>query len=393
MKRFNGKQLLVFIYLAIIAVSIFRISVHPLRYTTPDSIAYLEHADFIKSSWNSSESLTGFFEIKGAFTTWPIGYPVCIAATSFLTGTSSLVASKIVNFVFLGFIFLLLFKIFDDKAWFVSLAFFSYGFLEVIAETWSELPFVFFVLLLCYFVLKERDFIPWKLSLLLIVCLVSLFMFRYVGVIYFFLLALYLIQHGLAKNYRLITVYLIALLVSSTFVLWYFHENKAISGYYSGMPRLETAHKSLGSFALELLQGLLNEFFIARNYFFKGWPDLLFVVLAVAQIGGLFLLSKGRNLVPTPINISKEVKGLLRISAAYVIGITLFKVFIPIDAFDFRILFPFSAPLLIGVFAVLVNESYDAFFKRYAQWITGFMLLSLLINLPKKFILESLGLF
>lgn len=388
MKSFNGKQLLIFIYLAIVVVSIFRIAVHPLHYTTSDSNAYLKQADFIKSSWKSSESLADLYEVKGTFTIWPLGYPVSIAVTSVLTNTSSLHASKIVNFVFLGLLFILLFKIFGERAWFVSLIFLSYGSLEVIAETWSELPFVFFALLLCYLILNEKHFSHWILSLSLIACLALLFLFRYVGVIYFFVLAGFLIKHGLSKNYKLATSYFVALFLSSVFVLWYFYENKAASGFYSGMPRLETGHQGFGSFSVELIKGLFNEFAIARNYFFKGIPDLLFIALTLIQISVLFVLTKGRKLLFYPIVVTEKVQKLLLFSGGYLVGIILFKAFISIDAFDFRILFPFSAPLLLAIFAFLIDKSQETFFKKYARLIIGFMLLSLVINLPKNYILE-----
>lgn len=390
MKSFNGKQLITLIYLAIIAVSIFRIAVHPSHYTTPDSIAYLKQADFIKTSWKSSESLVDFYRIKGSFTTWPLGYPVSIAAVSSVTGASSLNASKIVNFVFLGLLFILLFKLFVEKAWFVSLAFLSYGSLEVIAETWSELPFVFFILLLCYLVLNEKHFSPWKLSLLLIVCLTLLFLFRYVGVIYFFVLAGFLIKHGLSKNFKLAASYFVALLISSTFVLWYFYENKTVSGFYSGMPRLETGHKGFWGFSVELFQGLFNEFAIARNYFFKGMPDLLFIALTLAQAGVLFILFKGRKPLSHPIRINDKIKTLSLFGLGYLIGIILFKIFIPIDAFDFRVLFPFSALMFVAIFAFAIDDSQEVFFKKHSRLVIGFMLLSLIINLPKNYILESI---
>lgn len=390
MKGLHEKYLLIPIYLTIVSVTAFRIAVHPSNYTTPDSAAYLNQADLIKSNWQSSISVGDLFDIKGSFTIWAIGYPTTIAATSLLTGLPTLFASKVVNFVFLGLFFLLLWKMFGDKAWFTTLPFLSYGSLEVIAETWSELPFVFFAFLLCFLVLHEKQMQLWSLCLSLTVCLVLLFLMRYVGVIYFFILAGFLVKHFLAKNYQLALGYFIPLFLSSTFVLWYFHDNQIVSGYSSGMPRLAVGHKGFWLFVLELVQGLFNEFSISRNHFFRGMPDLLFIGLTLIQLGVLFILAKGRKLLSYPVIVTEQVKKLLLFAAGYLVGIILFKVFIPIDAFDFRILFPFSAVFFIGIFAIVVDESQKAFYKKYSRYIIGFMLLSFIINLPKNYILETI---
>ena len=146
MKQNKGKYLLALIYIAMITIVSFRVAVHPTYYTTHDSYYYLKQAAIIKNIFGADDTIDRLSEIKKDFSTWPVGYPLSIGIVSYITKTTPLVASKIVNILFLGFLCLLLYRWHGEKAWFLAISLFSYGSLEVISETWSETPFIFFCL-------------------------------------------------------------------------------------------------------------------------------------------------------------------------------------------------------------------------------------------------------
>lgn len=383
MKNSTEKLLMLFVYLAIVVAVSFRVAVHPTHYTSPDSIAYLKKAEAITQVWTSPNE--PFYQIKGSFSMWPIGYPSSIALTSLLTKTSLLVSSKLVNFAFLALIFLLLHHWFGRKSWFLALTFCSYGSLEVISTTWSELPFVFFVLLLCYLIDKSKDYSAYILAIGLCLCFICLFLYRYIGVIYFFIASVIVAKHFFRKEKKLAFAYIAALFVSSIFVLSYLYDNQISSGFYAGAPRLTIGHQGIGQFVLFLLQGVFNEYSIARNYaFYQPSTDFLFIFLLVLQSGVVLLLIKHKKHFKYPIKRTKSIDTLLIVGGGYLLGIIVLKALIPIDRFDHRILFPFTAPLLIGLFAAFIADEQAVFFKKVSKAIVLFMLLSLVVNLPKK---------
>jgi len=372
----NVQFLLIVIYVLLVAVVTFRIAVHPTQYTTPDSIAYLEQSQKIKTNFSTRGFFGGFASIKSDFSTWPVGYPACIALVSGITNTTPLIASKIVNFIFLGLLFFLLFRWFGNNSWLLALSLYSYGSLEVISETWSELPFVFFVFLLCYLVIKEDQLTTVQLSITLMACLICLFLLRYVGVIYF-----------LDGRKNTSYAYGIAIFFSTVFAGCYIYHNKIMTGYLTGIARVEVGHQSFIEFIKYLLISIFNELSIARNYS----PDtdnidLLFILLLAIQLGVVLVIYKQRHLLTTPLLDSKHTKTLLLFAASYLAGMVMLKVMIPIDGFDFRILFPFTALLFISALNVLIEKMPLNLFKNISKLLAIFMILSLLINLPKRFL-------
>ena len=168
--------------------------------------------------------------------------------------------------------------------------------MEVISETWSETPFMFFVFLLGYIMVKGKDYSLWRLGLSISLCLIFLFLFRYIGVIYVFIVTVYGVIQFFRKERKLAYTYFTALSISSLFILWYLYTNKLSTGYITGLERIDIGYQSLIEFLSILAGGLLNKFFIARNYLFNGTiPYLLFIILIILQGFVIFFLSEIRR--------------------------------------------------------------------------------------------------
>lgn len=298
-----GKLFLILVYVALIVVVSFRVSVHPTHYTTPDSIAYLKHSQHIKKEID--KGTFSFQEIKSDFTIWPIGYPLSIAVMSCLSEISLLVSSKMVNLIFLGLLFFILYLLFGNNSWFTALPFLSYGSLEVVSETWSETSFIFFVLLLCYIVAKDTSYNSLQLGFGMATCLICLFLFRYVGIVYFIMVSIIAVGHYFSGKINLACTYLVALLISGIFIAWYLYDNFHSSGFLTGGERVVFGRESPLELLKLLVQGLLNEFSIARNYFFKSdFPDYLFITLMTLQLLAIAILVKNRRYLKFPINVT-----------------------------------------------------------------------------------------
>ena len=388
----NDKSRILSLYLVLLAVLVFRIVVHEDHYTTPDSIAYLEAAQQLQGWSMTGTSQKAEQEIKEIFILWPVGYPASIALVSALTTLPVLVSSKIVNFIFLGLIFFLLYRWFGKNAWFITLGFFAYGSLEIMSHTWSEGPFLFLVLLLTYIISKDlkREKTSSFLFLKLTLTLFFLFLFRYVGVIYSLFAFLVSVKIFLEGNKIKALHYWIALFFSGLMASTYLLYLKLISGHHIFEERFFPFSEQPSDFFKNLMIGLLNECSLARNYFFKGPPDMLYIFLTLLQVGVVIILFRHRKYLSRPVLGDWDTKLLVLMGGFYLISIVILRSVSPFDSFDYRLLAPFSFPVMTGLLAAVSLPRQQPFFKKCSPWIVAFFILSLLVNLPKKYILQSI---
>ncbi|MDB5256110.1 MAG: hypothetical protein JWM14_805 [Chitinophagaceae bacterium] len=378
------------LFLFIALVIVVRIMAESTSYVSPDSTYYLSAADHVMKGEGLIAPDPTAPEKNVYFAVWPAGYPLCIAGVGLLTGTSALVASKIVNLIFLGLTFGLLFFWFGEKSWFVALYFCSFGMLEIYSYSWSEAPFLFFVLLLCYFVFKdlERDSGP-RLFFQVFFCLVALFFFRYAGLIYFPAIGLLLVYSIYKKQKLKSGYYFSALFFASVGVFYYLFLNKEMSGHYTGIgDRVQLEQESWPQFMLLLIRGLWNQLTLARQCFFSGEMDYLYVALLMVQAGVVAVLFYFKKRWSAPFLKSRDTKVLLSFGLFYLMAIVVLRKIQPFDPFDYRILAPFSLPLFVAFFGRLIKPDVQDYFEKVKPWVVGFMLLSLLVNLPKEYLVE-----
>lgn len=114
-------------------------------FISPDSSGYLRAAMSILRG-------DGFYSMRVAgyeswYATWPIGYPALIALTSLLCGRNIYLSSKLLGTVLAGLGLLVLYLRFRKDSWAYSLAYLNAGFLAIYSYTWSENPFILFLLI------------------------------------------------------------------------------------------------------------------------------------------------------------------------------------------------------------------------------------------------------
>lgn len=371
-----------------------RIYVEATHYLSPDSHFYLCVADNILEGKGFIGPREYPFDEKTEndyFALWPIGYSLMIVGTSFVAGTSTFLASKIVNIIFLAFSFILFYRWFGEKAWFPALYYCSYGMLEVYSYTWSEGVFLFFVLYLCYRLYKSFFSFNKLLFLDIFFCLSMLVALRYAGLIYFFFVAILLFYFLYKRKYN-ISVHLFGgLLLSSLVVGAYFYMNFLKTGYYTGGYRYYPEVEPYCFFIKKLFQGIINEFTIVRNYYFSGYQDCYYVFFLFLQLVLITFLYRNRSLLSVSYFGKTSPSRILIFSGIfYFVFIVLLRKISPFDFFDYRILAPFSMPIFIGILSCITLKEHHLFFIKTYKWIASFMLLSLFFNLPKAFLLERL---
>ncbi|AHM63259.1 hypothetical protein D770_25070 [Flammeovirgaceae bacterium 311] len=391
-----GSQLLLGLFIIICAALVIRIKVEATHYTSPDSHFYMRVADNLLEGKGLVAPMHLNFPFREKekeyyFAVWPAGYPLLIAGVSKVTQTSTLVASKIVNIIFLGLMFLLLYSWFGRLAWFPALYFCSFNLLEVYSYTWSEGPFLFFVMYLCFLLHKDQKQEEDSLLFLkLFLCLFSLFMLRYAGIIFYSFAGLYFLKHLYYREHKKSWHYFTALVFASGLAFGYLWLNKKNSGFFTGMDRIRPEAESFSYFTELLLQGLFNEFAVIRNYYFRDYTDFLFLTLFIVQLGLLYYVirqtkQQGGSAVATKA-VWKNL--LLQAGVYYLLAVTILRKIDPFDEFNYRILAPFSVPIFIYLLSTLSSESSKPVFRQVWPWLSGFFLLSLLMNLPKQFLIE-----
>ena len=135
-----------------VCVSIYSRAYLKGAYISADSAGYLREAVNLTAGYGFSyDGLAGY---DTWFANWPILYPVLIAAVMLITGAEAYLASKIVAMVTAGLILVLLYKCFGKDAWLYGLCLTNIGYLNLSYYTWSEIPFMLF--LLCFALLFAR---------------------------------------------------------------------------------------------------------------------------------------------------------------------------------------------------------------------------------------------
>jgi hypothetical protein len=378
--------LLCLIVFLLIALSIvMRTYSEATNYLSPDSKFYLRVAqNVLNDKGLVAPGKYPFDEStpEHPFTVWPVGYPLMISAVSRITSLPVLPASKLLNLLLVAGVIIWLYWHDPSSSWFTATYLMTFGKMEIISYTWSELAFVFLMLMLVSFVSKPQ--LKFVDGIWLALILVGLFLVRYAGLILFFFTAIAMAARYLKSDKQSAVFMFFALLVSSVYVLLYFNANHAISGYYTGSDRIQPDWESIPYFTKLLLQGLANELSLARNYYYRGWPDAVYLTTIGVQALWLSLLVKKRRLISHAL-VPREMM-MLFMGFFYLVAVVILRKISPFDPFDFRILAPFSAPVFLALFSWYHRQ--QDFFAQTKYWSIAFMTFCYFMTLPKEFILD-----
>lgn len=276
--RKYGSDLFLILLFGCICINIYSRAYLKGVYISADSAGYLREAvNLVAGNGFSYDGLAGY---DTWFANWPILYPALIAAVMLLTGAKAYLASKIVAMVTAALILLLLRKCFGKDAWLYGLCLTNIGYLNLSYYTWSEIPFILF--LLCFAlvlakILKEKQpsaFWYAALGLAGLCC----FLTRYYGIFVWIVTGLYLVLLAMLygkKKEKPILLKMVRLtltaLVSGGLSLAYLLMNKMMNGMASGVSRTMwwDDYRTLTD---DLIESLLTEFF---NIFSMQIPELI----------------------------------------------------------------------------------------------------------------------
>ncbi len=402
------------LFLLFVPVLLMRMNVESTRYCSPDSDYYLE----VSRNILAGEGFTGpkVFDYnaethqliplyaetpfghpdqyeKHFFAVWPLGYPISIVAVSALTSLEPLWASKLLNILLLAADFYLLYLIFAGSSYFPLYYFGSFTMLEICSYTWSEnlfLPF-FFLFILTIKRIHQSEKLVWKYILLFALSLIGMCLARYASVIFFFAGLTLMLWYYFKKETTKTKSLFWGLALGSLGVGAYLFNNYLQCGYLTGMPRVNTQDFTAYELIQRFFLGIFNQLHIIKQYRFSGTADMLLYLFTTGLQLALMIYIAFLIFFRSPDKPVKESNKLLVYTGfLYLIFLTYMTFTSTIDPFDYRTLIPFSFPVFIAVFNE-TEERLKAGKHQKAIVLTKlFFIMSLLLNLPKKHILDLL---
>ena len=266
-------------------------------YITADSDGYLREAvNLVAGKGFSYDGLAGY---NSWFANWPIIYPAMIAGMMIITHTNAYLASKFVAILMVALIEVLLYRVYRKDAWIYALALTNLGFLGLAYHTWSEVPFILF--LICFGVALGKIVSQDQPGVWAYVGLgasgVAVFLTRYFGIYVWFVAGLYgllmLIQwfkDGKAKELTRKLVSLIITAAISGFIsLAYLVVNKINNGNPTGVSR-GTWWDDYQTLTNDLVKSIMVEIF---NVFRLEVPASLLELPYYLQVWFIFLVVAG----------------------------------------------------------------------------------------------------
>jgi hypothetical protein len=375
------------LFTCLIFIVIFiRIYAENTHFLSFDSNFYLEVSQNIingNGAYVYFEGENGNLE-KTFFAVWPLGYPYTIVLTSILTNLDVFLASKLINYLVIISIIYLFNKIRPNNYYILLLVFCSYNSLEVFSYSWSEGLFVGLLFFYCYILsnyLKKESF--FKLLLLLFLLIFS-FLTRYIGA---FLLLVNLILYLKYKNFKLIIISII----TTFFIIFYLWNNFQLTGYITGLQRINTDIISYKSIIISFFKSLFNLVNILRN--FSSLQDKTFYFTLLFQIfffALIYLKLKNNLKIFIELNKNLFLFNSILILVVYSISILFFTIIGAVSVFDYRTTFPIYFIVWFILLYLLTDEKYYLEFSKIRSYILIIFLSSLFFNLPKVFIINRI---
>lgn len=291
---------------------------------------------------------------------WPVGYPTLISAVSWILGISTMLASKILNIFLLTLAILSLYFSLGRNGLIASLVLLTASTLRNYTMTWSEAPFLTFLIILCLLIgkiINDKSTISNKSLISLFFLLILPFLFRYVGLFVLiptFLIALYLLFLKRKRDsFAILTIIFFAFIFCSI----YLANNIQLTGHLTGMERVQASEGGYQLFN-ELVSAIFQEFIlIMPNWNMVNLKQNIVVLIwfIFVLICGL-LIFKNINLNATGKFISYTYIFMI-FGSFYLISIIFLRWNASFESFGFRILNPGFALIFIGIIIWVLDKT------------------------------------
>lgn len=401
MERFGSDLFLVLVF-AVQGLKIYVEGYAENIYISADSAGYMREAvNLVSGNGFHYDGLAGY---HNWFANWPILYPALIAGMMKLFGVNVYLASKIVSIVVVFAILAVLRACFKKDAWIYALCLANTGFLNLAYYTWSEVPFILFLLLFGFALsgILKREKVGVKDYVLLSLAGLGTFLTRYIGIYVWFVAGVYILLLGLpyvtaliadkkkqnptdnideklrAEFHKAVGI-TVTSLISGLLSMGYLLLNKVMNGAASGVDR-SLWWDDYESLTNDLIQSMLIEFcnvfaievpsFINKySYAFK-----TLIVWAVLIGLGIFIWKNGTRKSRSSVFIAMAV--------IYYAVFIVIRYFSSMDSFYFRFFEPATFLFTMGIIGLILPKikgskgtAFFAFFITLLFVIEGISLL------------------
>ncbi len=367
--------------------------VNPTHFVSPDSTYYLSFAGWLVGLDGNQYGHVS----EGWDGTFPLGYPLLIGALAKLTGTSLLVASKLLNILLTG-VFLLIWRrrIGARRTIWIGSGLLLGGFLRILTYTWSEWTFLLLLLEWAWFLSQPTDTEPttiahYRYVAKLFLLTMSLFLIRYVGgyvVIVYGILALATYwRMGWSVARQRIWPDLVYGFSSVVFMLGYLYLNSRLTASPYGGERFVETSETVGEKLYLIALALVNELLLVRDYI-PGEPTLLVWLGLVMQVALFWWLwpriKRQRDTLPDWLPVDDQWLRVLLLSAGtYLVILFTMRLFSPFSGPNARLMAPATLPFIV-LLAFWISQWSNVLARRQlGYWWTVVLLCSWLQLLPQ----------
>lgn len=378
--RKYGSDLFLILVYAFICIGIYGVAFKNGIYITSDSAGYLREAvNLYAGNGYSYDGLAGY---DSWFANWPIAYPVMIFLGMLVTRTDAYIASKIISAVLVLLILVALRRRYREDAWIYSLVLLNLGFISLTYYTWSEMPFILFLLLFGFKLsdVMARDY-QWKILDYVLLGLSGLMVFlcRYFGIYIWFVVGLYILiylwrfKKEKSKDYLFAAIRLgITGFISGMLSIGYLLINRIQNGYASGVSRSDW-WDDYGQLTKDLIDSLVTEVFnvfhidISGSIMSVNYPVKAIFVIAIVLLIVFIAIKKCK--------LYDEETVFLLLGGIYMAVFTVIRYFSSMDTFYFRFFEPASFLICIGLLGIIIKDvkSTDGAINRWIS-ITGLVI-------------------
>lgn len=368
---------------------------NPTHYLSVDSHYYLSMA-----GWLVGLNGDQYGHVSAGWeSTFPVGYPLLIGALARLTGTSLLVASKLVQSLLIGgFLLIWQRRLGSNTALWMGSVLLLGGFVRILVYTWSEWAFLV-VLLEVYWLVGQRTQPPdYAHSLHLWLLTMGGFLLRYVGGFVVIVYGLQAIgtywRAGRLGIRRRVGPDLLYMSLSVGAMLGYFGLNQYLTGSpYGGERFVETTETFWSKLCLIALS-LTNELLLLRDYV-PGEPAALVGVACLVQLGLLVWLwrivrPRRATLLPPDAPLRRLLRMWAWVSATYLAILYGLRLVSPFSGPNARMMAVVSVPLLMGIAAWVSRFPNPTLRRQLARWWLVLLLASWLQLLPQADLTDKL---
>lgn len=353
-----GSDLFLILLFGVVCISIYSRAYLKGVYISSDSAGYLREAVNIVNGYGFHyDGMAGY---DSWFANWPILYPALIALVMVITKVNAYLASKILSMIIVGIILLIMRKCFKKDAWLYALCLTNIGFLNLSYYTWSEIPFMLFLLgfglVLARILGEEEVKVRWFAALggLGLCC----FLTRYFGIYVWIVVGGYIvylfINYSRSRDKKVMKKAFglaVTAFVSGSFSMAYLLMNKVMNGMASGVSRTmwwDDYEKLTNDLIGSLLTEVFNVFSLQIPELMEGFPYNLKVFVLLVIFAGLFLFIRNncRHFTRESVMITMAVM--------YELIFIVIRYFSSMDTFYFRFFEPASFLFCIGMIGLLL---------------------------------------